>query len=64
MFDLVRAAESHRFAVAFDVELGGLHIIERRFTFDKPQKLQTASRVVDIREHGTIRATILKPVMF
>jgi len=46
-----------------DIALGSLHVIEHRFAFDKPQKLQAASRVV-IREHGAIRATILKPMMF
>jgi hypothetical protein len=58
------AVERDRFAVAFDIGLGCLHVIERRFTFDEPQKLQSTGCVVDIRQHGAVRASILKPEVF
>lgn len=57
------AVERHWFAIAFDIEPRGLHIIERRLAFDESQKLQSTGRVIDIRQHRAVRATIFKPVM-
>jgi hypothetical protein len=55
------AVKRHRFAIAFDIELRGLHVIERRLALNEPQKQQSTGRVIDIRQHRAVRATIFKP---
>jgi hypothetical protein len=64
-YGVLVAVERHRLAVSLDVALGGLHVVEKSgLPLDEPQQLQPAGRIIDVREHGTVRASILKPAMF
>src|ERR1700688_3648293 len=56
--------EGHRLAIALDVELGGLHVVEPRLALDESQQLKPTGSIVDVRERRAVWAAILKPVMF
>jgi hypothetical protein len=56
--------ERDRLAIAAQIILGGLHVIEGRLARDEADQLQAAGGVVYVGQHRARRRALLKPAMF